>query len=379
MIIFVFSGLISIYVVARLIWPMGLGLKTKLLASFFLLLVSQHHAIIRTFSGSLASPEVPAWIIMVCGWLYGAFILAAALCLLKDLGILCTFLLRPIIGISVVGFLKSRSVLYGIVVIALSLSAMGVWQAVRVPEVVSLDIYLENLPEEFDGLRIVQLTDIHASSLLGRDGIEQVVAKANALKPDLIVLTGDIVDGVVSDREEDVEPLARLEAPLGIYATTGNHEYYSDYAAWIQKFADLKLNLLLNAHVIISRNGAGLILAGTTDRAAGGFGLPQPDISQALAGAPAGAVIILLEHQPGNAVRNADAGVSLQLSGHTHGGQFIGLRVVAQLVNNGFLSGLYQVGDMQLYVSNGTGLWAGLPVRVGVPPEITEITLRRPL
>ncbi|MBQ4133577.1 MAG: metallophosphoesterase, partial [Desulfovibrionaceae bacterium] len=267
-------------------------------------------------------------------------------------------------------------VLYIIGLASLFLSGIGVWQAVKVPDVRRVEIYLSRLPEELDGLRIALLADVHASSLLEREWVEQVVSKTNGLKPDLIVISGDIVDGLVKDRQEDVAPLARLSAPLGVYAVNGNHEYYSDYIGWMNKFPELNLKMLLNAHTVISRDGAKLVLAGITDRAAERFSLPGPDLNLALADAPAEAPVILLEHQPSGAVRNSEAGVDLQLSGHTHGGQFVGLRILSQWVNKGFISGLYQVGSMQLYVSNGTGLWSGLPVRVGVPSEITEITLR---
>jgi predicted MPP superfamily phosphohydrolase len=159
-------------------------------------------------------------------------------------------------------------------------------------------------------------------------------------------------------------------------AIPGNHEYYSDYVAWMAAYRALGLTMLENGHVLIKRQDALLAVAGLTDRQAGAFGLPRPDLSAALEGIPAGTPVILLEHRPGDAPANARAGVALQLSGHTHGGQIRGLDLLTKRANNGFVSGLYQVGDMKLYVSNGTGLWNGLAIRLGRPSEITQIVLR---
>lgn len=376
MIIFIFSAILCIYLIARLIWPLGNSLKARLAASFALLLISQYHNLFRLFSGTLASPELPTSLIMLCGWLYVSFLLAATFCLLRDIGIFISFLLRKA-GLLTGSPLKSKRILAAVCILSPVLSGIGLFGAVRIPDIVHLEIQLAGLPREFDGLRIVQLSDIHASSLLGQDWVAQVVDRTNALKPDLIVITGDMADGQIKDREADIAPLAELSAPLGVYAVNGNHEYYSDYAGWMDKFPKLNLEMLHNAHKVIARNGAELVLAGVTDPAAAAFGLPGPDIEQALLGAPAKAPIILLAHQPSDAAKNAAAGVSLQLSGHTHGGQIIGLQhTLIKWVNKGFISGLYQIGGMQLYISKGTGLWSGHPVRIGVPSEITEITLR---
>ena len=159
-------------------------------------------------------------------------------------------------------------------------------------------------------------------------------------------------------------------------AIPGNHEYYSDFVAWNAAFERLGLRVLRNEHVVIESAGGTLVVAGTTDRNAERFGLPLPDIKQALAGAPKDVPVVLMAHQPKGADVNAAAKVDLQLSGHTHGGQIAGLHWIVQAANEGFVSGLYDVGAMQLYVSNGTGLWNGFPVRIGRPSEITQFTLR---
>src|SRR5690606_9612931 len=139
-------------------------------------------------------------------------------------------------------------------------------------------------------------------------------------------------------------------------------------------YQDMGLPMLLNRHVLIHRGDATLAIAGITDPQAGRFGQPEPDLAAALEGVPPGDPVILLAHRPGDAGQAAEAGVALQLSGHTHGGQILGPHLLTQWANNGYVSGLYKVGNMQLYVSNGTGLWSGLAIRLGRPSEITLIT-----
>lgn len=256
------------------------------------------------------------------------------------------------------------------------LSVVGVWQAVRVPDVRSIEIELAQLPAELDGFRLVQLTDMQVSRLLQRPWMEAVVARANALEPDLMLLTGDMVDGTVAARRDDVEPLRDLAARHGVYAIPGNHEYYADYQQWLDHFSSLGLRMLLNEHVTIEREGGELVLAGITDLAAARFDLPLPSIEAALAGVAEEAAIVLLSHRPPGAEANARAGADLQLSGHTHGGQVLGLHWITQWANGGYVSGGYDVDGMHLYVSNGAGLWNGFPLRLGQSAEITEIILR---
>ncbi|GHU25750.1 metallophosphoesterase [Betaproteobacteria bacterium] len=372
----VFTGVICLYIIIRFVpalpWPIG----SKCLAALVVVAVSQIHLLNRLSFGNLSSPEVPFTVVVVLGWLFGAFVLLAIFLLLKDVGALLLFVfgkatgIRPALPITVAhlnGCLAAA---------ALLLSAIGVWQATRVPDVRTVEIALDRLPAELDGLRLVQLTDTHASRLLQAPWQRAVVDKANALAPDLILITGDLVDGTPANRANDVAPLRDLKAPLGVLAIPGNHEYYSNYQAWMAAFKKLGLRMLSNEHVVIRKNGRVLVVAGTTDRNAARFGLPTPDIKAALSGAPKDAFTLLLAHQPREAGKNAEAGVDLQLSGHTHGGQIAGLHLIVQAVNDGFVSGVYQVGAMKLYVSNGTGLWNGFPVRLGRPSEITLIVLR---
>ena len=172
-------------------------------------------------------------------------------------------------------------------------------------------------------------------------------------------------------------PLRALRAPDGMYAIPGNHEYFFSYPDWMRHLKGLGLRMLPNAHTVLARGGDRLVLAGVTDLSAPSVGEAGPDLAAALAGAPEGVPVLLLDHQPRHARRAAARGVALQLSGHTHGGMILGLDRLVARSNAGFVSGAYAVGDMTLYVSNGTALWPGFAVRLGRPSELTRFTLRR--
>lgn len=369
----VVTGVIGLYVVWRFIWPLPWGRKGKALFAALLLLTAEHHLVTRNFFGTMASPEVPSIVLIVLGWAFGALILLAMLLLLKDLAGVLSCLFSRKLGQAL---LSAPGLRYAMGGAAIVLSGMGVWEAIRVPEIKTIEIALPRLPQEFDGFRVVQLTDLHASRLLQAPWMEAVVAKANALNPDLTVITGDLTDGAPAARAADVRPLKNLAARHGVFAIPGNHEYYVDYVSWLSALDQLGLHLLLNDHVTITRNGRNLVLAGITDSTASVFGQPRPDVEAALAGASKTDPVVLLSHRPVSAAVNARAGVDLQLSGHTHGGQILGPHVLAKWANEGFVSGQYQVDSMRLYVSNGAGLWNGFPIRLGRPSEITQIVLR---
>jgi predicted MPP superfamily phosphohydrolase len=238
-------------------------------------------------------------------------------------------------------------------------------------------VTIANLPDAFDGYALLQLTDLHISRLFPAAWTRAVVDATNRLGVDLIVVTGDVIDGSVALRRVDVEPLRGLQAPDGVYLIPGNHEYISGYDPWMAHLTSLGMRALANAHAVITRGGDQLVLAGVTDRSARGAGKPPPDLSKALAGCPPHAPIVLLDHEPGGAREAAERGVALQLSGHTHGGMIPGLDRLVARGNGGFVSGRYEVGGMTLYVNNGTGIWPGFALRLGVASELTRITLRR--
>lgn len=277
------------------------------------------------------------------------------------------------------GVTLPNDVRYSAAGLSVILAAVGVANAIRVPPIKDLEVTVRNLPAKFDGYQLLQLTDLHISRLFPERWARAVVERANGSGVDLIVATGDFIDGSVAMRRIDVAPLHDLRAPDGVYAIPGNHEYFFDYEAWMRHLAGLGLRMLPNAHTILSRDDARLVLAGVTDLSAPAKGHPGPDLAAALAGAPRNVPILLLDHQPKEAGRAAANGVGVQLSGHTHGGMIVGLDRLVARGNNGYVSGRYDVGGMTLYVSNGTALWPGFALRLGRPPELTRITLRAQL
>jgi predicted MPP superfamily phosphohydrolase len=259
--------------------------------------------------------------------------------------------------------------------LALFVTLVGFVNARRVARVVEVKVPIAGLPAALDGYTIAQISDIHVGPTIKRPYLEAIVARVNALTPDAIAITGDLVDGSVQRLAPHTAPLAHLSAPDGTFFVTGNHEYYSGADAWIAELRRLGVQVLLNEHVVRRRGDATVVIAGVTDYSAGHFDPAQAsDAGRAAAGAPDDAAVrILLAHQPRSAPGAADAGFDLQLSGHTHGGQFFpwGLFVPLQ---QPFVAGLHRVRSMWIYTSRGTGYW-GPPKRFGAPSEITLVRL----
>ncbi|WP_083469494.1 metallophosphoesterase [Methylobacterium variabile] len=358
------------YVIVRWLVPLALPLWGKGALALLLLAASQFHFWNRLSSGSVFAPEFPRPVVLALNGAFGAILLLAVFQIALDLGALAAALLQRG-AVAIPG-----SVRLAAAGLAVLLAAVGVANAVRVPPVRDVEVAIPGLPPEFDGYRLLQLTDLHLSRLFPASWARAVVARANAAGADLIVVTGDFIDGSVAMRRDDVAPLRDLRAPDGVWAIPGNHEYFFDYAAWMRHLAGLGLRMLPNAHAVLARAEARLVLAGVTDASAPASGEAEPDLAAALAGAPPGAPVVLLDHQPRAAKRAAVRGVALQLSGHTHGGMILGLDRLVARGNNGFVSGRYDVGGMILYVGNGTGIWPGFALRLGRPSEMTRFTLR---
>lgn len=361
----------ALYVIGRTLWPLPWTLGVKLAVAMLVLLASQYHLYSRWSSGSVFSAEMPRAAVIFFNWAFSAIVLLAVFQLLADVVLLALALLRGS-SVPVSGGLR-----YAMAAGAVLLAAIGVHAAIRVPPLTEVRVEIADLPAQFDGYTILQLTDLHISRLFPEEWTQAVVSQANDLHVDLIVVTGDLIDGTVADRARDVAPLRDLHAPDGVFVIPGNHEYFFDPQAWMRQFVHLGMTPLENSHAVITREGAQLVLAGVTDLSAVETGLPAPDLEKALAGAPDNVPVILLDHQPKNARIAAAQGVALQLSGHTHGGLVVGLERIFALANGGYVSGRYDVDGMTLYVNNGTALWPGLALRLGKPSELTRITLTR--
>lgn len=267
----------------------------------------------------------------------------------------------------------SRLFAGGAALLGLGASSAGLVSALSAVSVKRVRVALDRLSKSASGTRIVQLTDVHVGPTIGKGFIEDVVARVNALEPDVIAITGDLVDGSVAELAEHVAPLAKLQAKHGVFFVTGNHEYYSGVDEWIAHLGKLGVKVLRNERVRIGGEH-GFDLAGIDDHSSGGYGNGHgSDLEKALAGRDDARACVLLAHQP-RGVELADRlGVDLQLSGHTHGGQMFPWNLAVRL-QQPFVAGLHKLARAQIYVSRGTGYW-GPPMRVGAPAEITEIEL----
>jgi predicted MPP superfamily phosphohydrolase len=296
-------------------------------------------------------------------------------------------------------------------VLALLVTALGFLNARRTPAVVRVDVPIAGLPTALHGFTLAQISDVHVGPTIKAAFLQRIVAKVNTLGADVVAITGDLVDGKVAELAAHVAPLAGLQSRHGTFFVTGNHEYYSGAHAWIAELRRLGLKVLMNEHVVLYHSRllgadthfaavqstapsgraiglanlgsdpknlqtvAPLVLAGVNDFTAHHFDpTHRSDPALALLGAPASALVrILLAHQPRSAQAALEAGFDLQLSGHTHGGQFWPWNLFVPL-QQPFTKGLNRLQSLWVYTSRGTGYW-GPPKRFGAPSEITLLRL----
>jgi len=262
----------------------------------------------------------------------------------------------------------------GVVGLALLVTLVGLYNARKPPRVKTVDIPLKDLPPALHGFKIAQISDMHVGPTIKRPAMKYVVATINRLDVDVVAITGDLVDGNVYELSRHVAPLAGLRSRHGTFFVTGNHEYYSGVQPWLKYLPTLGVRVLLNEHVILLHHHAPIVLAGVTDFSAASYDTShRTDVALAITGAPRAAVKVLLAHQPRSAPAAVAAGFDLQISGHTHGGQFLPWNFFVRL-QQPFTAGLHRVKNMLIYVSRGTGYW-GPPKRFGAPSEITLLRL----
>lgn len=256
-----------------------------------------------------------------------------------------------------------------------ALSALSLKNAMLPARIKQLAVSLKRLPEAFSGFNIVQLTDLHIGPIIDGNWLNHIVERTNALNPDLICITGDLVDGSVEELSPQVKVLGSLRAKHGVYFVTGNHEYYSGVGAWTAYLETLGIKVLRNERVVITIGEQAIDLAGVDDFDSDRFPGHGHDLPKALAGRDPERIVVLMAHQPAAVIEAAAMGVDLQLSGHTHGGQIRPFDYAVKL-RQPYVEGLHQHpgSDTQIYVSSGTGFW-GPPMRLGTASEITSIKL----
>lgn len=324
------------------------------------------------------------WIGLISmGW----FSSMAVLTLVRDAALLLGWLAELATGLALDGERWRFWTAAAVPLAACTTSLVGLFNARRTASVVRVDVPIRDLPSALEGFTIAQLSDIHVGPTIKRGYIQRIVDAVNALGADMVAITGDLVDGTVPELREHIAPLRQLKARHGTFVVTGNHEYYAGAHAWIHELRRLGLRVLLNEHVILqTRNvkgaqtdeevhGSALLVAGVTDYTAGHFDASHASDPQgALADAPPLVhTRVLLAHQPRSAPAAAEAGYHLQLSGHTHGGQFFPWNLFVPL-QQPFTAGLHKLQEMWVYTSRGTGYW-GPPKRFGAPSEITLLRL----
>ena len=315
-----------------------------------------------------------AWMGLLCMGLFSSLFV---LTVLRDV-VLLAFALAHTLGATwtqqVLPALRVDSAV-AVLLLGLLATVLGFWNARRTAQVVRVDVPITNLPAALHGFTVAQITDIHVGPTIKTRYLQAIVRRVNTLDADMVAITGDLVDGSVADLGAHVAPLSTLSSRHGSYFVTGNHEYYSGAHAWITELRRLGVQVLMNEHVVLQQGGASLVLAGVADFHADRFDKNhRSDPHAALAGAPLDAgVRVLLAHQPRSAFEAAKAGFDVQLSGHTHGGQFWPWNLFVPM-QQPFTAGLRRLQDLWVYTSRGTGYW-GPPKRFGAPSEITLLRL----
>ena len=273
---------------------------------------------------------------------------------------------------------RSRIVAGAVVTVVLVLLAFGYVEAMRLPRTKHVDVVMPRLGGGLDGLRVAMITDTHYGPLNRARWSALVADRVNEIDADVVCHVGDIADGTVQTREPQSRPLAGIRGRLARVYVTGNHEYFSEAQGWLDYMTDIGWDALHNRHIVVERGGDGLVVAGVDDATARGSGTAGhgANLEAALAGTDPALPVLLLAHQPKQIPDAVQAGVDLQISGHTHGGQIWPFNLLVRL-DQPVVHGLSSHGERtQLYTSRGTGFW-GPPFRVFAPSEITVLTLRR--
>ncbi len=364
---FVFFVLLMFVFVA----PSKMRTRTKAIWAMVLLLCASKFMCFDAFGGDAFTPNLPAAMVLTWGWAYsGMCMLLALSCLVVPIRALLYFFAKGSVP----------TVLWTILLPLLSwtIAALGVYNSIKLPEIKNVEIASSRVPSSLDGYKIVHISDIHASSSLRRWRTEGIVRQVNEIKPDIVCLTGDYVDGMCRHRKIDLEPIRDLKAKDGVYFVTGNHEYYTDAEQWDYTYRLWGVDFLQNESVSPRKD---LVVAGVMDTASARQYL-LPDPSRALSSASNGVFKVLLQHRPyvdyaSIFGKDYTYKFDLQLSGHTHGGVMPILRELVKRYNGGFVRGLYELPDgSNLYVSSGAGQWAGFPIRFFNDSEITVLTLK---
>ena len=328
---------------------------------------------------SFFTPDLPPAVVIPANWAWMTLFFYTPILILLSLGLFLSRLCIPVLRrIDKATWNRRGNIIRLSVLGAMMLiCTIGTYNALQQPEIEEITLELPSLPANTPPVRLALLADLPADSIAGADFMNGVVQRTNAANPDIIAIAGDFVDGSVAQFGSHLAPLDRLNAPMGVYGVEGNHELYSGYEEWRVFLESVGVRMLDNEG--ISLHGGSIWLAGVRDEAESRYKqhpINYPNAPLALHGAPAHCAKILLAHQPATFNKPEHAGADLQLSGHTHGGMMPGIRTLIARANGGYVTGLYQKSERQIYVSRGTRLWSGWLFRLFNPAEITLITLK---
>ena len=351
----------------RVLFPGASALSVAVLTAGLFILFLGWQFWYRSHPGFVDSPwfESLAWIAAVAMGVWAGFVLFSI-----------PWNLAGLLGLWE-GWLQTGSLRVGLAAAAAAssvIAAAGLWQVLVGPAVREVSISFPSLPKDLTGLRIAQISDLHIGPLIRESYIRRVVNTVLSSKPDLIAITGDLADGTVEKLRRPVEILRELKAPLGVYFVTGNHDYYWGAEPWLKRVAELGFIPLVNENRLLRKGDGSILIGGVTDLQSSQF-VPAHRSDPRRAAAADGPVDlkILLAHRPESCLEAEPAGFDLQLSGHTHGGQFFPFSLIVRLVHR-YYRGLYRHGRLRLYVNSGTGYW-GPPHRFLIPAEITLLRL----
>lgn len=385
----IIAAFVALYVIVRAVFPLKANCFIKLLlAALATMAAFKFHVFYLIEGENFFTPQLSAGLVWSGCWLFCAVFCFALLLIAAD------FLRLPLcIALRLAGHKLPQSpwrkynnrINLVLLLAALGITGWGIWCGIKLPETETHLIVLNSIPNNARPIRLVQLTDLHADSTKDADFYRSIVHRTNEVSPDVVVITGDFADGTVQKCGGALAPLAELNAPMGVYAVTGNHDYFWGSHNWRHHLESLGVKVINNQAVQLKSESEGasppkeLCLIGLPDPMGRRAGEEIAELSTLIPPAEQRrGPVVLLAHQPRVANIAAKYDIDLQLSGHTHGGQFPGLQQLVAHMNNGYVRGLYRVGNMQLYVSPGTSLWTPVCLRLGVPSEISVLNLCPP-
>ncbi len=363
----------GIYLIFSFALPLGLNMWLETLLCSIILLISSKFFFYKHFGSSHFSPILPLKILIITEAIYASLYTAFLFFVFRDIIALLYTILNFAFNLSLV--LPFNHLIQSIILFsfAIILAVRGGIKARQVPEIFTQVIYIQDLPQQLENFTLIQLSDLHVGSMQGAEWLEKIVQKVNAQNADIVVITGDTNDNSPAFAPQMLS-LQSLKSTYGTLGVVGNHEYVINCFAWIEIYKSLGIDMLNDEHRVFDIDGENLIIGGLDDVAAPRFGYKKPDIVKTFENAPDG-LRILLAHNPVEAKKNSQY-ADIQLSGHTHGGMFNFMRPVFSFVEK-YVKGLYQVNNMQLFVSAGAGQWTASTCRIGVPNEINKIVLKK--